>query len=120
MSVEWTVLDDEERGHDVYLCGHLRQQQPDVEPASLGCEDCSALGEANWVSLRVCLTCGHVGCCDSSRHRHARSHYASSHHALVGSFQPAEGWGWCYADDIVLVQDPPPTGVHTTVRAARG
>jgi uncharacterized UBP type Zn finger protein len=120
LSVEWTVLDDEERGHAVYVCAHLRQVRPDAEPASIGCEDCLALGEANWKSLRLCLTCGHVGCCDSSRYQHARSHYAASQHALVGSYQPAEGWGWCYADNLVLVQDPPPAGGHNAVLNAHG
>ena len=55
-----------------------------------------------WVHLRLCLTCGHVGCCDSSKNRHATKHFESSGHAVVQSREPGEDWRWCYIDEIVV------------------
>jgi uncharacterized UBP type Zn finger protein len=64
------------------------------------CEDCVESGDS-WVHLRMCLSCGHVGCCDSSPNRHASKHYASSSHPLVRSIEPGETWTWCYVDNVV-------------------
>ncbi|WP_433619233.1 UBP-type zinc finger domain-containing protein [Dactylosporangium sp. CA-139114] len=74
---------------------------PPVEPSADGCEDCLAVG-GRWVHLRLCLTCGHVGCCDSSPSKHATAHFRSSGHPLVQSFEPGEEWAWCYADEAVV------------------
>jgi uncharacterized UBP type Zn finger protein len=63
-----------------------------------GCEECLLLG-TEWVHLRLCLTCGHVGCCDSSPLRHARAHARSAGHPIVRSFEPGESWRWCYVDE---------------------
>ena len=63
-----------------------------------GCEECLRLG-TEWVHLRLCLTCGHVGCCDSSPLRHARAHAYSAGHPIVRSFEPGESWCWCYVDE---------------------
>ena len=63
-----------------------------------GCEECLRLG-TEWVHLRQCLTCGHVGCCDSSPLRHARAHAYSAGHPIVRSFEPGESWRWCYVDE---------------------
>lgn len=63
-----------------------------------GCEECLVLG-TEWVHLRLCLTCGHVGCCDSSPLRHARAHAHSAGHPIVRSFEPGESWAWCYVDE---------------------
>jgi uncharacterized UBP type Zn finger protein len=63
-----------------------------------GCEECLRLG-TEWVHLRLCLTCGHVGCCDSSPLRHARAHAHSAGHPIVRSFEPGESWRWCYVDE---------------------
>jgi uncharacterized UBP type Zn finger protein len=63
-----------------------------------GCEDCLRLG-TQWVHLRTCLTCGHVGCCDSSPERHATKHYHHSKHPIVVSAEPGETWSWCYVDE---------------------
>jgi uncharacterized UBP type Zn finger protein len=63
-----------------------------------GCEECLRLG-TEWVHLRLCLTCGHVGCCDSSPLRHARAHAYSAGHPIVRSFEPGESWRWCYVDE---------------------
>ena len=62
------------------------------------CPECVALGDA-WVHLRICLECGHVGCCDSSVGRHADKHFHSSHHPVMRSFEPGEDWRWCYVDE---------------------
>src|SRR5262245_58052629 len=66
-----------------------------------GCEECLAMG-ATWVHLRECLTCGHVGCCDSSPNRHATKHFKSTHHPIVSSSEPGEDWVWCYVDQQFL------------------
>ena len=71
----------------------------DVTPRTpQGCEDCLRSG-SSWVHLRLCLTCGHVGCCDSSPMRHARAHAAGTGHVIVRSIEPGEDWRWCYADE---------------------
>ncbi|OEO30710.1 hypothetical protein VW23_019775 [Devosia insulae DS-56] len=80
----------------------------DVEPSSLdGCPECIAMGD-RWVHLRICLSCGHVGCCDSSRNRHARRHFEITAHPIIASFQPGEDWRYCYADDVLLEPGPVP------------
>ena len=80
-------------------CTHLNQIR-DVEPRTpKGCEECLKTG-SRWVHLRLCLSCGHVGCCDSSPNRHARKHANTSAHPIVQSFEPGEDWRWCFVDDI--------------------
>ena len=74
---------------------------PPVEGDRRSCGDCLAEG-TRWVHLRLCTTCGHVGCCDSSPRRHATAHFTSSAHPVVQSFEPGEDWLWCYADDTML------------------
>ena len=81
-------------------CKHLAEVH-DQHPKNRACEDCLKIG-GSWVHLRVCLTCGHVGCCDSSPNRHATKHYHTSHHPIVQSIEPGEDWGWCYADQLPL------------------
>jgi uncharacterized UBP type Zn finger protein len=61
------------------------------------CEDCVKLGDG-WVHLRMCLTCGHVGCCDSSKNKHASRHFRAAGHPVVRSIEPGERWIWCYVD----------------------
>ena len=72
-----------------------------VEPTTLGCKECLELG-SRWVHLRVCRTCGHVGCCDSSPHKHARAHFRETGHPVIEGYDPPEGWGWCYIDRKLL------------------
>jgi hypothetical protein len=67
------------------------------------CEDCAPTADA-WVSLRRCLTCGHVGCCDSSPQRHATAHHHATNHPIVRTLQPGQDWVWCYVDEITLRQ----------------
>lgn len=81
-------------------CSHVDQVR--VVTAEMdGCEDSMKVG-ASWVHLRLCLTCGHVGCCDSSPNRHATKHAAVTEHPLVGSIEPGEAWRFCYVDEVVI------------------
>ena len=81
-------------------CEHLQQAPECVVPLTPeGCAECLAAGDV-WVSLRVCLSCGHVGCCDSSPGRHANGHYETSGHPVMRSFEPGEAWRWCYVDRL--------------------
>ncbi len=75
---------------------HIDQVQ-DVAPSADGCEDCLKTGD-RWVHLRLCLVCGHVGCCDSSKNQHATRHFHATGHPVIQSFQPGEDWRWCYVD----------------------
>jgi uncharacterized UBP type Zn finger protein len=81
-------------------CEHLDQIR-DVTPSSPGCDECLAVGDT-WVHLRMCLSCGHVGCCDSSKNKHASKHFKASNHALIQSAQPDEDWRWCYIDEVFI------------------
>jgi uncharacterized UBP type Zn finger protein len=74
-----------------------------------GCEECLQTGD-RWVHLRMCMTCGHVGCCDSSPNRHASKHALDAAHPIVKSFEPGEEWGWCYVDEVFLEADWPVKG----------
>ena len=65
------------------------------------CEDCVKLGDT-WVHLRLCLTCGHVGCCDSSKNKHATRHFLNTEHPLIKSNEPGENWVWCYMDQMMV------------------
>lgn len=78
-------------------CEHLKEIR-DVTPSAKGCEDCLRIG-GQWVHLRMCLSCGHVGCCDNSPNRHATKHYNATKHPIVRSVEPGEDWGYCYPDD---------------------
>jgi uncharacterized UBP type Zn finger protein len=92
-------------------CSHIDQIN-DVQPSANGCEDCLAIG-GRWVHLRLCLTCGHVGCCDSSPNKHATAHFHTAGHPLVQSFEPGEDWVWCYADNVGLDIAGLPAHSHT-------
>jgi CPA2 family monovalent cation:H+ antiporter-2 len=89
---------------DPSACPHMEAARP-VLPGSYGCADCLRIG-STWVHLRVCMTCGHVGCCDSSPHRHARAHFHEVGHPIIASREPGEEWGWCYLDDRLLERHP--------------
>jgi uncharacterized UBP type Zn finger protein len=82
-------------------CQHLDQIQEVTPSTEKGCEDCLKSGSW-WVHLRLCLTCGHVGCCDSSPNKHATKHYHASGHPIIQSFQPGEDWRWCYMDQTFI------------------
>lgn len=83
------------------VCSHIEGLGPIQARTPDGCEDCLAAGD-RWVHLRMCLSCGHVGCCDNSKNRHAMKHYHDTAHPVVRSFQPGEDWQWCFVDQIYL------------------
>jgi uncharacterized UBP type Zn finger protein len=78
-------------------CKHFSEIH-NVKPSADGCEDCLKIG-GQWVHLRMCMSCGHVGCCDNSPNRHATKHYNAEKHPIIKSFEPGEDWGFCYPDD---------------------
>ncbi len=86
-------------------CEHFDAIRP-VDARTAGCEGCEALGETKWIGLRACLTCGHVGCCEDSRHAHALAHYLATGHPMIASIERGENWGWCYVDQRYF--DPMP------------
>jgi CPA2 family monovalent cation:H+ antiporter-2 len=81
-------------------CSHLDQIHR-VVPRARGCEECLKMGET-WVHLRLCMTCGHVGCCDTSKNKHATMHFHKATHPVIRSLEPGEDWGWCYVDETTL------------------
>ena len=78
-------------------CIHLAQIR-EVAPSANGCEDCLKIND-EWMHLRLCKSCGHVGCCDSSKNKHATKHFHLTKHPIIKSFEPGEEWGYCYVDD---------------------
>jgi hypothetical protein len=79
-------------------CSHLDRIELRELPESVdGCEDCLRIG-GEWLHLRICLTCGHVGCCDNSPNRHATNHAWTAGHPIIRSLEPGEDWSWCYVD----------------------
>jgi hypothetical protein len=90
------------------MCSHLAQIEVLELPASVaGCEDCLKI-RGKWLHLRICLTCGHVGCCDSSPNQHASKHARADTHPLIRSLEPGEDWNWCYVDEVAFLVD----GIH--------
>ena len=82
-------------------------------PSGPGCVDCTAAGRHDWVHLRVCQSCGHVGCCDSSPGRHATKHNHSEGHPIIRSYEPGESWYWCFVDEVTFeLEDAPPAPSH--------
>ena len=88
-AVESGTLDDK-------VCGHISKIK-DVIPSADGCEDCLKIDDV-WVHLRLCLTCGYVGCCDNSKNKHATRHHHETEHPVIVSYEEAENWLWCYVD----------------------
>lgn len=79
-------------------CKHFDDIRGKEPRTPTGCEECLEMGD-EWVHLRLCLTCGHVGCCDNSPNRHATAHFHGTRHPIIRSFEPGEDWGWCYVDE---------------------
>ena len=86
-------------------CTHLGAIRNVAPRTPEGCEECLASG-GRWVHLRLCLSCGHVGCCDSSPGTHATAHFRQTRHPLIRSFEPGEDWAYCYVDDLTLEPAP--------------
>ena len=81
-------------------CQHLKSIKK-VTPSGEGCKECLELGD-DWVHLRLCMECDHVGCCDDSKNRHATKHFHGSHHPIMFSYEPGEAWGYCYVDELMF------------------
>jgi uncharacterized UBP type Zn finger protein len=80
-------------------CKHLEEAGDPPPRTPEGCEECLALGE-EWVHLRRCLSCGHIGCCDDSKNKHATKHFRKVKHPVIQSYSPGESWRWCFVDEI--------------------
>jgi Zn-finger in ubiquitin-hydrolases and other protein len=87
-------------------CLHLAEIHAVTPSVSGACEDCLREG-THWVHLRLCLECGHMGCCDSSPRKHATAHHHATTHPIVRSEEPGEDWAWCYPDELFLLPAPP-------------
>jgi uncharacterized UBP type Zn finger protein len=84
------------------ICTHLDQVEVTELPAEIaGCEECLAMG-SRWVHLRMCETCGHIGCCDDSPNRHASAHFRATEHPVMRSAEPGEDWSWCFVDQVAF------------------
>lgn len=84
------------------VCEHIDKIAVTGLPATIeGCEECLKMGSA-WVHLRMCMSCGKIGCCDSSPNRHARLHSRVEGHAIARSAEPGEDWAWCFVDDVAF------------------
>jgi uncharacterized UBP type Zn finger protein len=86
-------------------CRHLANVRNIVPRTPDGCEECLAIG-SGWVHLRLCLFCGHVGCCDQSPNKHATKHFHQSQHPIIRSFEPNEDWAFCYVDNLFIEPAP--------------
>jgi uncharacterized UBP type Zn finger protein len=83
-------------------CTHLESVRVTELPARVdGCDDCLRSGDP-WLHLRICLQCGHVGCCDDSPKRHASAHAQDSGHPIIRSLEPGEVWSWCFVDELAM------------------
>ena len=97
-------------------CEHLEQvakREHAVKPSGHGCEECLASG-GEWVHLRLCMTCGHVGCCDQSPNTHATKHARHTHHPVIRSYEPGEDWAYCYPHDAAVEELPAKRGEAAT------
>ncbi len=83
----------------------------DVTPNSSGCEECLRTG-TGWRHLRICMSCGDVGCCDDSPNRHATAHFRATLHPIIRSYEPGELWWYCYIDDLAFLVDAAPPFAH--------
>lgn len=97
-------------GGHMALCAHL-DSIAEVPASGSGCLECLATG-GSWLHLRMCQSCGHVGCCDDSPGRHATAHFGSTRHPLIRSFEPREEWFWCYVDEVAFELGLPPGPSH--------
>jgi uncharacterized UBP type Zn finger protein len=106
------VADSKEERTVTDTCTHL-DTVTDVTPSGAGCEECLRTG-GRWVHLRLCMTCGHVGCCDNSPGRHATGHWLDHRdHPVIRSYEPGENWWWCYPDQLSFeVDGAPPAPSH--------
>jgi CPA1 family monovalent cation:H+ antiporter len=84
------------------ICSHVRDiERFDLPEEVAGCEECLKLG-MQWVHLRMCQTCGHIGCCDNSEGKHATMHFLETEHPIVRTAEKGEHWSWCYVDEMMF------------------
>jgi uncharacterized UBP type Zn finger protein len=102
--------EDETMSGTAAPCSHV-DEVGEVTPSADGCEDCLRTG-GRWLHLRMCMVCGHVGCCDSSPNRHATAHFRDSNHPVIQSFEPGEDWWWCYLDETAFEVEEAPSFSH--------
>jgi hypothetical protein len=115
------MIQERKVGSKQALCGWLKERSPtvtticthlnsinDVSPLTPGCEECLRAGDA-WLHLRLCLSCGHVGCCDDSKNQHATKHFHATEHPIIQSLEAGEDWRWCYVDEMLLDAAPEST-----------
>jgi uncharacterized UBP type Zn finger protein len=86
------------------ICSHLDQITVDMPSEIAGCEECLKTGD-QWVHLRVCRSCGKVGCCDSSPNKHASAHAREEDHPIMSSLEPGEDWSYCFVDEVAFIVD---------------
>src|SRR5690606_17738418 len=98
------------------VCIHQSEIRQVTPRTPNGCEECLKFGDG-WLHLRLCLTCGHVGCCDASPNRHARSHFHATRHPIIESYQSSDRWRWCYVDEATLDVAFPGAGVARQMAA---
>jgi len=91
-------------------CTHLDQIR-EVTPSGDSCQDCLRTGDW-WVHLRLCMSCGYVGCCDDSKNRHTTKHAEATGHPIIRSFEPGEEWFWCYPDELMFELEGAPPALH--------
>ena len=96
---------------DTETCSHIDEtlKRHAAKPSGHGCQECLETG-GEWVHLRLCLACGHVGCCDNSPNRHATKHAHHTQHPVIRSYEPGEEWGYCYPDDLFVEELPAKAG----------
>ncbi|WP_234434200.1 UBP-type zinc finger domain-containing protein [Streptomyces sp. NRRL F-5126] len=95
------MAENEGLASQMAICSHLADVEPVTADSADSCPECVAAGDT-WVHLRECQSCGHIGCCDSSANKHATAHYEATGHPLVRSYEPGEGWWWCYEDGVAF------------------
>jgi uncharacterized UBP type Zn finger protein len=84
---------------DEAACSHVAKIDRHTKAHTKGCEECLAMGDS-WVHLRLCMACGHVGCCDDSKNKHGTKHFHQTKHPIMRSLEPGEHWGWCFVDEV--------------------
>ncbi len=83
-------------------CDHIKKSRTIKPKTPTGCEECLKSGDT-WVHLRLCLTCGHVGCCDQSKNKHATKHFHATKHPVIQAYKTEETWKWCYVDEVLAL-----------------
>lgn len=82
-------------------CEHIQKANTKIRGNTKGCEECEKTG-SEWVHLRLCLACGHVGCCDDSPNKHGTKHFQKTGHPVIKSYEPGENWNWCFVDQLLV------------------